>query len=379
MSLFTPAEHKAAFLKMGLMGFAGSGKTWTSCLVAIGLYKAAIKKGMSYAGKPVFFIDTEGGSDYIAKDFEDAEVPLMVLRTRAFSDLKAAMVEAEASASVLIIDSISHFWAEFQEAYKEKKGRKRGLEFSDWGAVKQEWRKSFTEPYLNSNLHILMCGRASYEYDNYTDDAGKKQIEKSGVKMNAEKEMGFEPSLLVYMEHSTDPDTKKVSRKAIVMKDRFRVLDGKEIENPTFKSFVPHIERLNWGSEQGGVDVTRSSKDMIEPDQFDRRKVDREIVLEEINALFTKHFGATQDDKRKKLELMEAAFGTVASVALEKRISLEELITGYDRCHLQLEQRPSHYGRAEKAADEIPEHPPHKPRIRIPAATDIVEDAADAA
>lgn len=378
MTLFKPAEHKAAFLKMGLMGFAGSGKTWTSCLVAMGLYKAAIKKGMPYAGRPVFFIDTEGGSDYIAKDFEDAEVPLMVLRTRAFADLKAAMVEAEASASVLIIDSISHFWAEFQEAYKEQKKRKRGLEFSDWAVVKQEWRKSFTEPYLNSNLHIIMCGRASYEYDNYTDEAGKKQIEKSGVKMNAEKEMGFEPSLLVYMEHATDPDTKKVSRKAIVMKDRFRVLDGKELENPTFKSFVPHIERLNWGAEQGGVDVTRTSKDMIEPDTFDRRKVDREIVLEEIKGLFTKHFGSSQDDKRKKLELMEAAFGTVAEVALEKRISLEELITGYDRCHLQLEKKPSHYGRAEESDDEIPDHA-EKPRVRIQAATNVVEDTADAA
>lgn len=359
MTLFKPAEMQASFLKMGLLGFAGSGKTWTASLVAMGLYKAALKKEMAYAGRPVFFVDTESGSDYIVADFEAAEIPLMVLRTRAFSDLKDAMIEAERDASVLIIDSISHFWIEFQEAYKAKKGRKRGLEFSDWSIVKQEWRKAFTEPYLNSNLHIIMCGRAAWEYDNYTDDAGKRQIEKSGVKMSAEKEMGFEPSLLVYMEHDTDPDTKKVSRKAIVMKDRFRVLDGKELPNPTFKSFVPHIEKLNWGGRQGGVDTSRTSDHMIEPDHHDGRRFDRDIVLEEIKNLLTKHFGSSQDDKRKVLDLKEAAFGTASDTAIEKKLGLFDLQLGFDKMHLQLEGKPSRYdtlAALEPIVDEILPH-----------------------
>lgn len=363
MTLFKKAEQNASFLKMGLLGFAGSGKTWTSCLIAKGLDDLAKKKGLPYAGRPIMFLDTENGSDYVASDFAAAGIELLVAKTRAFSDLKAAMKEAEANASVLIIDSITHFWTEFCESYAKVKNRKRGLEFQDWAFLKREWRTGFTEPYLNSNLHILMCGRAGYEYDHFTDDAGKRQLEKSGIKMKAEGELGFEPSLLVLMERETDPDSGKVKRTAVVMKDRFRTLDGKEIPNPTFKSFLPHIERLNLGGTQGGIDTSRSSDDMIEPDQYDRRRTDREIVLDLITNLGTKHFSSSQDDKRRKLEILEAAFGTDSWTAIEKRISLEDLQAGYDRMHLQLEGKAGRFGTLGGIDDDIPDHP--KPRVTV--------------
>ena len=358
MALFHKAEQNAAFLKMGVMGFAGAGKTWTSSLVALGLVDIARKKGLAYADKPVMFLDTENGSDYVVNDFEKAGVDLLVAKTRAYTDLKEAMREAEANASVLIIDSITHFWVEFTEAYAKKKNRKRGLEFQDWAFLKGEWRKGFTEPYLNSAMHILMCGRAGYEYDHFTDDNGKKQLEKSGIKMKAEGELGFEPSLLVLMERETDPDTGKMTRTAVVMKDRFRVLDGKEIKNPTFKSFLPHIERLNLGGQQGQIDTSRNSEGMIEPDQYDRRRTDREIALDLIKDLGTKHFTSTNEDKKRKIELLEAAFGTSSWTAIEKRISLEDLQIGYDRMHLQLEGRPSRYDAA-SAQDPIDDEIPH--------------------
>lgn len=366
MAIFKKAEQNAAFLKMGILGFAGAGKTWTSCLIAKGLLDLAKKKGLPYANKPVMFLDTENGSDYVAADFEAAGIELMVAKTRAFTDLKEAMREAEATASVLIIDSITHYWTEFTEAYAKVKNRKRGLEFQDWAYLKREWRQGFTEPYLNSNLHIIMCGRAGYEYEHFTDDAGKKQLEKSGIKMKAEGELGFEPSLLVLMERDTDPDTGKVKRTAVVMKDRFRVLDGKELPNPTFKAFLPHIERLSLGSAQGGIDTTRTSDDMIEPEQYDRRRTDRDIVLDLIKDLSTKHFGSSQEDKKAKIELAEAAFGTSSSTAIEKRLSLEDLQMGYDRMHLQLEGTPGPYGTLGNASvdDEIPEHH-QKPRMTI--------------
>lgn len=364
MGLFKKAEQNAAFLKMGLLGFAGAGKTWTGCLVAKGLVEIARKRGLAYAEKPVVFLDTENGSDYVVSDFEAAGIQLLVAKTRAFSDLKAAMKEAEESASVLIIDSITHFWTEFTEAYAKVKNRKRGLEFQDWAYLKREWRTGFTDPYLNSNLHIVMCGRAGYEYEHYTDDAGKKQLEKSGIKMKAEGELGFEPSLLVLMERDTDPDSGKVKRTAVVMKDRFRILDGKEIPNPTFKSFLPHIERLNLGGQQGGIDTSRNSDGMIEPEQYDRRRTDREIALDLITNLGTKHFTASADDKKRKLELLEAAFGTNSWTEIEKRISLEELHLGYDKMHLQLEGKPGRFNTFQPIDDEIPNFDA-KPRMTV--------------
>jgi hypothetical protein len=364
MAIFKKAEQNAAFLKMGLLGFAGSGKTWTASLVAMGLVQLARKKGLAYADKPVVFLDTENGSDYVVSDFEAAGIELLVAKTRAFTDLKEAMKEAETTASVLIIDSITHFWTEFCEAYAKVKNRKRGLEFQDWAFLKKEWRKGLTEPYLNSNLHIIMNGRAGYEYEHFTDDTGKKQLEKSGIKMRAEGELGFEPSLLVLMERDTNPDTGKVTRTAVVMKDRFRSLDGKEIPNPTFKHFLPHIEKLNLGGQQGQIDTSRTSEDMIEPEQYDRRRTDREIVLDHITNLGTKHFSSSADDKRRKLEILEAAFGTSSWTEIEKRLSLEDLQFGYDRMHLQLEGTPGRYGTLGTVDDEIPDHA-IKPRVTV--------------
>jgi hypothetical protein len=42
----------------------------------------------------------------------------------------------------------------------------------------------------------MMCGRAGDDTEQYTDENGKRQFEKVGVKMKTEGETGFEPSLL---------------------------------------------------------------------------------------------------------------------------------------------------------------------------------------
>ncbi len=357
MSLFQKAENSAAFAKVALLGFAGGGKTRTACYQAIGLVKAARKHKMSYANKPVFFVDTEAGSDYIVDLFAAEKIELQVARTRSFADLIEAMKEAEKNASVFIIDSVSHFWTEFQDAYAKKKNRKRGLEFSDWATVKREWRQSFTEPFLNSNLHIIMCGRATWEYEHFQRDDGKREIAKSGVKMSAEKEMSFEPSLLVFMSHDTDTDG-HVTRKATVMKDRFDVLDGREFTNPTFKDFAPHYAKLNWGGKQGGVDSTRTSEGMIEVDVYDERRDARKIKLEEISNMLMKAYSTSRDDKLKRLKALELCFGTNSDTALE-RATLDDLHRG----QMQLAQYLA-TGKitGEELDDEIPGEP-QKPHV----------------
>ncbi|TXH16273.1 MAG: hypothetical protein E6R03_05725, partial [Hyphomicrobiaceae bacterium] len=188
------------------MGFAGSGKTFTATEIAIGLVKHMKAKKIPGADKPIFFLDTETGSDWIEPKVKAAGLQLFTAKTRSFEDLTVAMREAPANASILIIDSITHFWVEFCDAYAKVKNRKRGLEFSDWAWLKGEWRQKFTDPFVNSPVHIIICGRAGYEYEHYTDERGKKQIEKSGVKMKAEGELGFEPSILVMMDREQDTE-----------------------------------------------------------------------------------------------------------------------------------------------------------------------------
>jgi hypothetical protein len=341
MALFQPAEHTQAYMKAGFMGLAGSGKTYTATNLAIGLIQYLQKLNIEYATKPVYFLDTETGSDYVKPNFDKAGIVLMQAKTRAFSDLIAAVDEAEKNGSVLIIDSISHFWTEFTESYAKKRDRRRGLEFQDWAWLKQEWRR-FTDRYVNSSLHIIMCGRMGYEYDFFTNDNGKRELEKTGVKMKAETETGYEPSILVCMEREMENiDSKRQVRKAYILKERFNVIDGKEFTNPSFKHFLPHIELLNLGGKQLGVDTSRTSEGIIPANNSNRdwkfNETQREIYLEKIQALMTEHgiSGRSQEGKEKVISLLKKCFETTAWREVES-YTLEQLKAGFDKLHFEL-------------------------------------------
>jgi hypothetical protein len=173
---------------------------------------------------------------------EAAGISMVTAKTRAFTDLLAAVPEAEAHASVLVIDSLTHFWVELCEAYCAKRARdlKRPsyrLQFQDWAFLKAEWRR-FTDLFVNTSVHIIACGRAGYEYDYAEGEDGKKQLEKTGVRFKAESEMGYEPDLLVLMERRMNMDTKADEHVAHVIKDRSTLLDGNEFADPGFEQFL---------------------------------------------------------------------------------------------------------------------------------------------
>lgn len=363
MALFKPAEVTSAYLKMGLLGFQGSGKTKTAAKVAIGLVQHMRKLGVPYADKPALFLDTETGSDWVIPDFKAAGIELQAAKTRAFSDLLEAPGEAERNGSVLIIDSITHFWKELTESYMRKKNRTR-LQFEDWGYLKTEWGK-FTDRYVNSSAHIILAGRAGFEYDYSTDEeSGKKNLEKTGVKMKAEGEMGYEPSLLVLMERHQDIQGNKVARvwrTASVLKDRSTLLDGQEFEDPGFAEFLPHIQMLNLGGRQLGVDTSRTSDHLIKHDKRDWQPVQRKIVLDEIQNLMVLHIpGQAAADKQRKVGLLRQYFAA-GWVEMEEVMPLAKLREGYDALHLELEGAPSRYHaliEASKAPidDALPDH-----------------------
>jgi hypothetical protein len=360
MSLFKPAENTMAYFKAGFMGEAGSGKTHTATLVMIGLIKHLRAKGIAGAEKPVFMLDTEQGSAWVKPMFDEAGIELHVAKTRAFKDLVGAVKEAEKNASGLLIDSVTHFWEDLQNSYMAQRNRTR-LEFQDWAVLKKMWR-GFSDCYVNSNLHCVLCGRLGFEYEQYQDDHGKRQIEKSGVKMRAEKDLGYEPNILVWMERDTDLQTKKVARTATVLKDRSQRLDGQEIPNPTFQSFLPHIDFLALGGKHEAVDTTRNSEDVI-PDEdapsSDIRTVRRQIVIDELDALLLKHGagGTSTEAKTKRAQLVEKHFKVTSKTEIERLMRLEDLQSNFDSLHRELEGTASRYGVPDAPAptpDEIP-------------------------
>lgn len=342
MTLLQPAVSSSAFLKMGLLGFQGGGKSLTGAKTLIGLYKHTQELGINDGKKPVAMFDTEKGSDWLIPIFKAANVPFVVAKRKSFADLIAVMDDAEANAFALFIDSITHPWRELVESYLRKKERTY-LAMDDWGYLKGEhgWQK-FTDRYVNSKLHIIMAGRAGYEYENYVED-GRKKMEKVGTKMKTEGETGFEPDLLVLMEQVEDMHTNKVVHRATVQKDRSTRLDGEQFNNPDFKDFLPHINCLALGSAHVGVGESRDSQHMLKIERRDWQPVQRKIVHDEITTLLTLSYpGQTAADKTARLKALIKHFDA-SWTEIEEVMPLDRLRQGYDTLHRELVGQPSKY------------------------------------
>jgi hypothetical protein len=354
-NLFQKAEAGHSFLKAGIMGLAGSGKTYTASSIAIGLIGYMTDKGVT-PKKRVAFVDTENGAAWLTPRFAEVGIELMVARTRALPDLRDSIDWAQANADVLIIDSITHFWTVYCDEYARRKRRDRGLEFSDWNEVKREWRMNFTDRYLNSAVHIIMCGRQGYEYDMEKNQAGKKELVKTGVKMKAEGETGFEPSLLVLMEQEhkmVNGDFDSIDRVATVLKDRSTRLDGKSFRNPTFKDFLPHVQSLALGGIGVTIDTERDNSELFTEDGGDawkHRETQRQIALEEIEAELVRQWpGQDKEAKAAKADALERLFATRSWTAVASR-SLAQLQTARDA--LWRETRGHGYGENPQAPVE---------------------------
>lgn len=327
MSLLKPAENTFAYLKMGLFGDTGSGKTWTASQTALGLHKYIDSK------KPVAFFDTEGGSDFVVPIFKKAGIEMLVHKGRALVDLSQIVKEAEQSCSILIIDSITHVWEEFTDSYL-KKSKQRFIELWDWKPIKAEWKNTFTVPFLNSKLHIIMNGREGAIYGNTEEVRGgqvKKVTVKVGEKMAAEAQTGYEPNLLCQMDKLFKEGDGTYVRSCHVVKERFGVIDSKTFENPTFKDFLPHIEMLNLKGSHEGIDITRTSEDMFDsPDNsWNEKRRQVEIAVEELQeALILAGLdGTSTEAKQKRTNLLIEIFGTSSKTAIES-LPLEKLKAG---------------------------------------------------
>lgn len=346
MTLLKPATG-GGYLKAGFLGFAGSGKTYTAIELALGTRKLFGLPG------PIAMFDTEAGSDYIAERVKkETGLELLVVKSRSLADLMTVAQEcASASVSVLIVDSVTHVWRECCDAYLQQKTRRQReqgrkfisdkLEFQDWSRIKAQWGQ-WPDWYLNSPQHVIVCGRAGYEYDMDKDEDGRKELIKSGIKMKVEGEFGFEPSLLVEMQRDfvTDKkgqltDARTVINRAIVIKDRWSLIDGKMCDDPTFAFFKPHVEKLR-ASEHTAVDTERKTEFNLDGegrDDWQREKQNRTIAAEKIKAAIQMVGldGQSADDKKRRAETLNKYWGTTSWTELSENTKAAVLLTGLER------------------------------------------------
>lgn len=325
MKMLKKATNRHAYAKVGIYGEAGSGKTRTAAEIAIGLYQSA---GLT---KPVAMFDTEPAASYIMPLFEKAGIEFAVYdESRALKDLMSFMDEAEQDCSVVIIDSITHIWRDAQDSYLAKVNERRrkdkqkpiyALEFHHWKPIKAAWQ-TFTDRFLSSKIHCIVCGRAGsiYEYQK-NEESGKMELITVGTKMATEKELGYEPSLLIEMiKHRQDG---KIINRALIEKDRTDTLNGDEIDFPDFQKLKPHFDFLNIGGDHFNSMGNRNSQEMFELGNEDsgwnHEKKAREIECEEIKSILITHGldGQSGEAKQARNKLLIDHFGTGSWTAIE--------------------------------------------------------------
>jgi hypothetical protein len=209
---FQKATKKQSRLRMGLIGPAGAGKTYTSLVLATNL------------GKRVAVIDTERGSaSKYADEFDFDVMELDEFHPQKYID---GIHEAEAAGyDVLVIDSLSHAWA----------GKGGALELVDKATVRSQsknsyfaWREvtplhnALVDAILQSPLHIIVTLRSKMEYVIETVN-GKQVPRKIGMQPIQRDGMEYEFDIVADLD---------VEHNFVVTKTRCRELTDAVVKNP---------------------------------------------------------------------------------------------------------------------------------------------------
>jgi hypothetical protein len=328
---FAELKNTSPYLKVAAEGAAGSGKTYTLALITAGLYK---RIGST---KPVVLYDTERAAKFLRPFFAERGIPVLLKESRTLSDLAQTIAYCDAgNADILVIDSITHVWEGFLQAYCEKKGRTR-LEFQDWGIIKPAWRQQFSDRLVMAKCHIMFTGREGFVYESEINpDTQKREIFKTGVKMKVEGDTAYEPDVLLRMERFEkllDNEHRDVWREGTIIKDRSALIDGKTFRNPTYENFEPVVSFLLSDVAAPTEIKTTGDGPLIgdEEARNDNRR-DCQIELERIAALLDSVAAGTgKAEKSLRLALTKYGFYGETSESAIARMSIEQLNEAHDK------------------------------------------------
>src|SRR5262245_47960869 len=228
MTAFQRPQPLKAALKIAMFGAAGSGKTFTSLLLAEGLAR--------HTGKRIAVCDTEQGTAFYGQEVPQRSVhptafDFDVLHSRSITEVLTAVRSLDAARyGVLVVDSITHLWDACKAAYAGRMNRNGAIPFQAWTAIKKPYRE-LMHYLLNTPLHVIICGRQGVEYG---EDEATGELAALGYKMRAEGETAYEPDLLLRLEQHRPKRKQAAVPTAFVEKDRTGLLAGKSIDWPQY-------------------------------------------------------------------------------------------------------------------------------------------------
>ena len=162
------SERKKAKIKLALQGSAGSGKTYSSLLLAQGLTNKDLTK--------VAIIDTENGSADLYAHLGNYNVLTLEPPFTPEKYIQAIEVCIKANMEVIILDSISHCWDELLDFHSKLAGNS----FTNWAKITPRLN-AFINKILQAEAHVIATMRTKQDYVLQQKD-GKYIPEKVGLK-----------------------------------------------------------------------------------------------------------------------------------------------------------------------------------------------------
>lgn len=322
---FKKAAPKREYMKAGLYGKTGSGKTLTTLLIA--------EKLAELEGKRIAYIDTEKSTAFYVRDVAERKVhpaafDIDILETKSiFEALEAIESIDPATHGVVVIDSITALWDAAKATYQGPTTSKGGIPIQAWGPIKKPYKRIISL-LLDGPFHAFICGREGVEMEE--DDDGNPKV--VGAKMKSEGETPYEPHMLLRMIPERQEDGSHVIR-AFFEKDRSGILSGKTIAWPNFSTVEPAV-RLLVGAELSAKLGTPEENAARDAEAADRRReaeeAERKATFEQILAAINAAHdlpslkSAWELTKGKKTKLGEDLFANLETAKDARKSALVE-------------------------------------------------------
>lgn len=230
MAIIRKAKRGAVYVKIGMMGISGSGKTLSALLMGYGLLKAAHPElSDPQIWEKILVIDTENSSASLYAGLQvgvtrvgefltiDVAAPFTVEKY-----IEAINAAEENGVEFLIIDSMSHAW-QAEGGLLDKQNtvarRMNGQSYQAWREVTPLYNQ-LIDKILQCHMHVVSTYRGKKEYALEEGANGKKQVKAKGV--GAQFREGADYEATIYFELDQD-------HMAFASKDRTHLFDGQYI------------------------------------------------------------------------------------------------------------------------------------------------------
>lgn len=179
---FKKATRSDSKIKLAITGPAGSGKTYSSLLIARGLVG---KKGT------IAVCDTEKDSASLYCDLTEYFHRGMG-EPHTVDKYKRAIKEAvDANVDCLILDSISHEWTQLLKEKELLDSKGKGNSFTNWAEITKK-HDDFINSIVQAPIHIIATMRSKTKYTIQENEKGKSTVNKVGLDPIAREGIDFE-------------------------------------------------------------------------------------------------------------------------------------------------------------------------------------------